>query len=105
MLIESEGVSTIAEESCHFNPGFTAQDFAEIPEIPVYQCGVEEFKEPVLLLQKLRKLGYDKIGCVKLIPPKSFNPPFCFNANGKAVTTRKQVLQDLTKGKVTPNSL
>ena len=100
MLIESEGETRCEEELPLFNPGFTIKDFADIPEVPIYRCSEEEFREPVLLLQKLRELGYEKYGCVKLVPPKSFKPPFSFDGNGKSLTTRKQVLQQLTRGEV-----
>lgn len=80
--------------------GFTVADFEQIPSVPVYKCTEAEFKEPMKLLEELRRQGYDEYGCVKLVPPKSFKPPFCFNAKGKLLTTRKQVLQDLSRAEV-----
>ena len=80
--------------------GFTLKDFEQIPALPVYKCTETEFKDPMKLIAKLRELGYETHGCVKLVPPKSFKIPFCFDGKGKLLTTRKQVLQDLTKAKV-----
>ena len=80
--------------------GFTISDFEQIPSIPVYKCSEAEFKDPMKLLRELRRLGYEDYGCVKLIPPKSFKSPFCFNGKGRAITTRKQVLQELSRAEV-----
>ena len=80
--------------------GFTVSDFEQIPSIPIYKCTESEFKDPIKLIRELRRLGYDEYGCVKLVPPKSFKPPFCFSGKGRPITTRKQVLQDLSKAEV-----
>ena len=76
------------------------KSYNKIQELPVYEPTNEEFKQPLLLIRKLMDLGYDKYGCIKIITPKSWNPEFAFNRPDKKLTTRKQNLRDLTKGKV-----
>ena len=68
--------------------------------IPVYEPTTQEFRDPFLLFEKLSKLGYEKFGCVKIKPPSTWKPTFQFNYVEKRLTTRKQVIQDLCKGKV-----
>jgi len=75
------------------------KSYNKIQELPVYEPTNEEFKQPLLLIRKLMDLGYDKYGCIKIITPKSWNPEFAFNRPDKKLTTRKQNLRDLTKGK------
>jgi len=69
-------------------------------EMPVYEPTNEEFKEPFLLIKKLVDLGYHKYGCIKLKTPKTWNPEFSYSRPDKKLTTRKQILRDLIKGKV-----
>lgn len=76
------------------------KSYLEILELPVYEPTNEEFKQPLLLIKKLCDLGYDKYGCIKIVTPKSWNPDFAFTRQDKKLTTRKQNLRDLTKGKV-----
>ena len=78
----------------------TPQSYNKIIELPVYEPTNEEFKQPLLLIRKLCKLGYDKYGCVKVKTPKSWKPEFALNNPEKKITTRKQSLRDLVKGKV-----
>jgi len=74
--------------------------YLEIPEIPTYEPTIEEFNNPLFLFQKLSKMGYAKIGCVKIKPPKSWNPEFSFNPKNKKLSTREQILRNLNEGKV-----
>lgn len=76
--------------------------YSEIPELPVYQPTTAEFKQPINLIRKLKELGFDKIGAIKIIPPKSWNPEFSFNQSDKKLTTRIQLLRELCKGIVNP---
>ena len=74
--------------------------YAKIMELPIYEPTTEEFKQPFLLIRRLYELGYEKYGCVKIRTPKSWNPKFSFDNDDKKLTTRKQNLKDLMKGKV-----
>jgi len=75
------------------------KSYQKIMEIPVYEPTNEEFKEPFLLIKKLVDLGYHKYGCIKLKTPKTWNPEFSYSRPDKKLTTRKQILRDLIKGK------
>lgn len=76
------------------------QDYINIPEIPIYEPTAEEFRDPIPLIKKLRDEGYDKFGCVKIIAPTEWDPEFSLSLQDRKITTRKQILQDLIKGKV-----
>lgn len=74
--------------------------YTKILELPVYEPTNEEFKEPLLLIRKLYELGYHKYGCIKIKTPRSWNPEFSFSNIDKKISTRKQNLRDLVRGKV-----
>ena len=61
----------------------------------------EEFLEPIIYIEKLFKEGASKYGCVKIIPPSSFKPPYSFNKCSKQkLPFRSQTVQNLSRGKV-----
>jgi len=39
----------------------------------------EEFKNPILYIEKLCKEGAHEFGCIKIVPPEAFKPSFNFN--------------------------
>ena len=55
--------------------------------------------DPIALIKRLEQ-QYADYGAVKLTASDDWNFPFNFGNVDKAVTVRKQVLQDLTKAKV-----
>jgi len=76
------------------------ESYLNIPEIPIYEPTAEEFRQPISLINKLKEMGYEKYGCVKLRAPAEWNPEFSLTLQNKKIATRTQVLQNLTKGKV-----
>jgi hypothetical protein len=58
------------------NNGFlrNSEDYLKIPEFPTYNPSKEEFADPIILISKLRSLGYEKYGCVKIVPPEGWKP-------------------------------
>jgi len=44
-----------------------------------YHPSEEEFKDPLKYIEKLYEDGAADYGCVKIIPPDSFKPEFCFD--------------------------
>ena len=77
------------------------ESYLAFKEIPVYEPTAEEFRQPIALINRLKEMGYDKSGCVKIRAPPEWDPKFSLSLQDKKITTRKQKLQDLTKGKVT----
>lgn len=53
----------------------------------------EEFLKPMLYIDRLMDQGVTKYGCIKIVPPKSFSPPFAYDMfSDKKLPTRYQVL-------------
>ncbi|THD25358.1 Lysine-specific demethylase 5D [Fasciola hepatica] len=71
--------------------GFT---FVPPPEAPVFRPTEEEFRDPLEYLMKIRHIG-TKTGICKIIPPKSWNPPFAVNMKEFSFTPRVQRLYEL----------
>jgi hypothetical protein len=66
----------------------------------VFRPNEVEFADPVRYIESLYKQGVWKYGCIKIIPPSSFEPPFSFNTTSdRKLPTRFQTLQDLSQGK------
>ncbi|KAF5401529.1 Lysine-specific demethylase 5D [Paragonimus heterotremus] len=71
--------------------GFT---FIPPPEAPVFRPTEEEFDNPLNYIMKIRHIG-TKTGICKIIPPKSWNPPFAVNMKEFTFTPRIQRLYEL----------
>ena len=72
-----------------------------VQEMKVLYPTKEEFKEPMVYIEKLYKEGVWKYGCVKIIPPADFQPPFSFNEESKdKLPFREQTLHNLKQNKV-----
>ena len=77
------------------------RDFTHVKDMKVFYPTEIEFKDPIKYFENLYKEGAWKYGCIKIIPPSSFRPPFWFDTSSdKKLPTRFQVLQDLSQGKV-----
>ncbi|OON14528.1 PHD-finger [Opisthorchis viverrini] len=71
--------------------------FVPPPEAPIFRPSDEEFKDPLAYLMKIRNIGM-KTGICKIIPPKSWNPPFAVNMKEFTFTPRIQRLYELEGG-------
>ena len=73
----------------------------DIPEIKTYFPTEQEFSDPMAYIEDLVKnQGAAECGCVKIVPPASFKPSFCFDRESdRKLPSRFQVLQDLSQGK------
>jgi len=61
----------------------------------------EEFLEPIVYIEKLFKQGAGEYGCIKIIPPTSFKPPYSFDTqSSQKLPFRSQTVQNLSRGKV-----
>lgn len=79
----------------------TKRDFSGVEPMKVYKPSNSEFKEPIEYIEKIYKEGAWKYGCVKIIPPNDFKPPFSVDTESKTkLPYRSQVLQNLSQGKV-----
>jgi hypothetical protein len=72
--------------------------YKKIKHVPIYEPTEEEFNNPIQLISKLKK--YQEYGAVVIKAPKLFRPTCMFDELDKKVSTRVQVIQDLTLGKV-----
>lgn len=75
-------------------------EYASFIEVPTLHPTEQEFKDPFLYFYKLFQMGYSKHGMVKIVPPKSWKPEYSFDKVKDKLTTRVQVLSDLSKAKV-----
>ena len=66
--------------------------------MPVFHPTEEEFRYPMVYIEKLYLV--DKVwqtGCIKIIPPPSFEPTVAFDMKSEAkLPTRYQILQTLS---------
>jgi len=91
---------------CHHNSSeeeksaYVDRDFSKVQEMACYYPTEEEFRQPIIYFEKLFKEGAWKHGCIKIIPPSSFKPPFSFNSKShQKMPFRSQTVQNLSKGK------
>ncbi|EME27939.1 Lysine-specific demethylase 5B [Galdieria sulphuraria] len=76
--------------------------FRNLPEAPTLYPSEEEFKDPIVYIQKNRAL-ISSFGIAKIVPPKSWKPPRLFN-DKKKFETKKQNIYQLCN-RITPHDL
>ncbi|KAL4442296.1 hypothetical protein ABPG74_005637 [Tetrahymena malaccensis] len=72
-------------------------EYSSFIEVPTVFPTEEEFKDPYKLFAMLHEQGYHKHGIVKIIPPKSWKPQYNFDKITEKVTTRTQILAELSQ--------
>ncbi|KAL4479492.1 hypothetical protein ABPG72_011814 [Tetrahymena utriculariae] len=72
-------------------------EYSSFIEVPAVYPTEEEFKDPYKLFEMLHQQGYHKHGIVKIIPPKSWKPQYNFDKITEKVTTRTQILAELSQ--------
>ncbi|XP_012086902.1 lysine-specific demethylase 5B isoform X2 [Jatropha curcas] len=65
-----------------------------VPPAPVYYPSEEEFKDPLEYIYKIRAEA-EKYGICKIVPPKSWSPPFALNLDGFNFPTKTQAIHQL----------
>ncbi|KAK4338415.1 hypothetical protein RND71_042902 [Anisodus tanguticus] len=65
-----------------------------IPSGPVYYPTEDEFKDPLEFIYKIRPEA-EKYGICKIIPPKSWKPPFALDLNSFTFPTKTQSIHQL----------
>ncbi|VEL12517.1 unnamed protein product [Protopolystoma xenopodis] len=71
--------------------------FVPPPEAPVFRPNEEEFKDPLDYIAKIRPIAF-KTGICKIVPPKTWNPPFAVDINEFRFKPRIQRLYELEGG-------
>lgn len=54
----------------------SSRDFSSVKEMKVFRPNEVEFKDPMKYFEDLYQDGAWKYGCIKIIPPESYKPPF-----------------------------
>ena len=81
-------------------PANKQRDFSKVQPMKEFHPTEEEFMEPIKYVEKLYAEGAWKYGCIKIIPPTSYTPPFSLDTSSQSkMPFRSQVLQNLTQGK------
>ncbi|KAH9620864.1 hypothetical protein KSS87_016795 [Heliosperma pusillum] len=65
-----------------------------IPLAPVYYPSEEEFKEPLEYIYKIREQA-EPYGICKIVPPKTWKPPFALDLNKFTFPTKTQAIHQL----------
>lgn len=65
-----------------------------IPLAPVYYPSDEEFKDPLEFIYKIRAEA-EPYGICKIVPPKSWKPPFALDLNSFTFPTKTQAIHQL----------
>ncbi|KAJ8766205.1 hypothetical protein K2173_021722 [Erythroxylum novogranatense] len=65
-----------------------------VPLAPVYYPSEEEFKDPLEYIYKIR-VEAEKYGICKIVPPKSWSPPFALNPDSFCFPTKTQAIHQL----------
>ncbi|KAG8236043.1 hypothetical protein J437_LFUL015643 [Ladona fulva] len=75
----------LASKKIHFTPP---------PEALVYRPTIEEFKDPLAYINRIRPVA-SKFGICKIVPPDDWQPPFAVNADKLTFSPRIQKLNEL----------
>lgn len=98
---EEKMLSLAIKNSIREQKACTSKDFSVVQDMKVFRPTEAEFSDPIKYIEGLYEQEAWKFGCIKIIPPKSFSPPFCFDTSSeRKLPTRFQTLQDLSQGKV-----
>ena len=93
--------STVSHQSSSTTKSFPERDFKLVKEMKAFYPTEEEFMQPLEYVDKLYNEGVWKYGCIKIIPPKSFTPPFGYETSSEQkLPFRSQHLHNLSEGKV-----
>ncbi|XP_075219892.1 lysine-specific demethylase 5A-like isoform X2 [Lycorma delicatula] len=85
-----EMVENVCDRGCE-NKIF---EFEVPPEAPVFEPSREEFKDPLLYINKIRPIA-EKHGICKIRPPTDWQPPFAVDVDHFKFTPRIQRLNEL----------
>ncbi|KAH8342773.1 hypothetical protein KR084_012816 [Drosophila pseudotakahashii] len=88
-------VHTQPHSSNKFDQGKNEEfHFDTPPECPVFRPTVEEFKNPLAYISKIRSIA-EKCGIAKILPPATWSPPFAVDVDKLRFVPRVQRLNEL----------
>ena len=69
-------------------------EFAKIEQMKTYYPSEKEFSNPIAFIDSIMSSpAAQRVGCIKIVPPKSFRPGLAFDLESKKpLPTRYQVL-------------
>jgi hypothetical protein len=80
MSTEEERMIKLAIKNSLVETQSSAQLVEEIEEMKTFYPTLEEFNmNPIEYIEKIYREGASQYGCVKIVPPKEFNPPLAFD--------------------------
>ncbi|CAN1778041.1 Lysine-specific demethylase JMJ17 [Linum perenne] len=65
-----------------------------VPPAPVYYPSVEEFKDPLEYIHKIRNEA-ERYGICRIVPPEGWSPPFAMNLDSFSFPTKTQAIHQL----------
>ncbi|CAL1375354.1 unnamed protein product [Linum trigynum] len=65
-----------------------------VPPAPVYYPSVEEFKDPLEYIHKIRTEA-ERYGICRIVPPQGWSPPFAINSDSFSFPTKTQAIHQL----------
>lgn len=77
----------------HYSSSLSSGSLA-IPQAPVYYPTEEEFQDPLEFIDKIRP-EVESYGICRIVPPKSWNPPFALNIDSFTFPTKTQAIHRL----------
>ncbi|XP_055921971.1 lysine-specific demethylase 5-like [Eupeodes corollae] len=69
-------------------------EFLKPPECPIFRPNEDEFKNPLTYISKIRPIA-ERYGIAKILPPKTWTPPFTVDVDKLKFTPRVQRLNEL----------
>ncbi|XP_017041263.1 lysine-specific demethylase lid [Drosophila ficusphila] len=88
-------VHTQPHSSNKFDQGKNEEfHFDTPPECPVFRPTIEEFKNPLAYISKIRSIA-EKCGIAKILPPATWSPPFAVDVDKLRFVPRVQRLNEL----------
>ena len=69
-------------------------EFEPVPEAVTFRPSLDEFADPLTYINQIRPTA-EAYGICKIIPPKTWRPPFCLDMNEFKFTPRVQRLNEL----------
>ena len=77
-----------------WHPNYPAKEGFICPDCPVFYPTVEEFQNPFEYINSIRSVA-EQSGICKVVPPKSWKPPFAMNEKRLSFRSKIQFLNTM----------